>query len=117
MVLEPCISRVKTAGQPCPLFKQEFNTKLDRSFQRKVLELKVRCPKKNDGCQWVGELHHVVPHEREECEVECSYQCGAHLPRRLMAEHEHDMCPQRPVDAEVLKKIAEDGDQTGYNGD
>ena len=30
--------------------------------------------------------------------VECSYQCGAHLPRRLMAEHEHDLCPQRPMD-------------------
>ena len=73
---------------------------LDRSFQRKVLELKVSCPKKNDGCQWVGELRHVVPHEREECEwavVGCSYQCGAHLPRRLMAEHEYDACPQRPM--------------------
>ena len=30
--------------------------------------------------------------------VECSYQCGAHLTRRLMAEHEHDTCPQRPMD-------------------
>ena len=33
---------------------------LDRSFQRKVLELKVRCSKKNDGCQWAGELRHAV---------------------------------------------------------
>ena len=68
-----------------------------------MLELKVRCSRKSDGCQWVGELRHVVPaHEKEECEwavVECSYQCGAHLPRRLMAEHEHDMCPQRPMSA------------------
>ena len=43
----------------------------------------------------------MVPHEREECGwavVECSYQCGAHLPRRLMDEHQHDGCPQRPVD-------------------
>ena len=101
---EPCIGRVKAAGQPCPLCKQEFNTMLDRSFQRKVLELKVRCSKKNDGCQWAGELRHVVPHEREECGramVECSYQCGAHLPRRLMAGHEHDMCPRRPMDVKL----------------
>ena len=77
---------------------------LDRSFQRKVLELKTRCSRKNDGCQWVGELRHVVPHEREECEwavAECSYQCGAHLPRSLMAEHEHDTCPQRPMDVKL----------------
>ena len=97
---ELCIGRVrKAAGQPCPLCKQEFNTMLDRSFQRKVLQLKVRCSKKTDGCQWVGELRHVVPHEREECGwavVECSYQCGAHLPRRLMDEHQRDKCPQRP---------------------
>ena len=101
---EPCIGRVKAAGQPCPLCKQEFVSLLDRSLQRKVLELKVRCPKKNDGCQWVGELRHVVPHEREECEwalVECSYQCGAHLPRRLMAEHEHFMCQQQPMDIKL----------------
>ena len=30
--------------------------------------------------------------------VECSYQCGAHLPRRLMDEHQRDECPQRPMD-------------------
>ena len=84
---------------------------LDRSFQRKVLELKVRCSKKNDGCQWVGELRHVVPHEREECRwavVECSYQCGAHLSRRLMDEHQRDECPQRPMDVKLerfMKKM------------
>ena len=46
----------------------------------------------------------MVPHEREECGwavVECSYQCGAHLPRRLMDEHQRDVCPQRPVDVKL----------------
>ena len=33
--------------------------------------------------------------------VECSYQCGAHLPRRLMDEHQRDECPQRPVDVRL----------------
>ena len=110
---ETCIGRVKAAGQPCPLCKQEFNTMLDRSMQRKVLELNVCCSGKQDGCQWVGELRQVVNHEREECEwavVGCSYQCGAYLPRRLMAEHEHDMCPQRPIDIKLesfTKKMEE----------
>ena len=50
----------------------------------------------------------MVPHEREECEwavVECSYQCGAHLPRRLMAEHEQDLCPQRPMDVKLDREM------------
>ena len=34
---EPCIGRVKTAGQPCPLCKQEFTSLLDRGDQRKVV--------------------------------------------------------------------------------
>ena len=82
-------------------------------MQRKVLELNVCCSGKQDGCQWVGELRQVVNHEREECEwavVGCSYQCGAYLPRRLMAEHEHDMCPQRPIDIKLesfTKKMEE----------
>ena len=43
-------------------------------------------------------------HEREECgwaEVECRNQCGAHLLRRLMVEHERDMCPRRPMDVKI----------------
>ena len=78
-----------------------------------VLNLKVRCSRHKDGCQWVGELRHVVPHEREECGwavVECSYQCGAHLPRRLMDEHQRDECPQRPVDVKLesfMKRMEE----------
>ena len=110
---EPCIGRVKAVGQSCPLCKQQFISLLDRSFQRKVLELKVRCSKNSDGCQWVGELRHVLPHEREECGwavVECSYQCGAHLPRRLMDEHEHSLCPQRSlgVNLETFMKRMEE---------
>ena len=102
---EPCIERVKSAGQPCPLCrKQKFISLLDRSLQRKVLEMKVCCSRKKDGCQWVGELRHLIPHEKGECGwavVECSYQCGAHLPRRLMDEHQLDECLQRPIDAKL----------------
>ena len=72
----PCINQLKTAGQPCPICVQEFTSPLDRSYQRKVLNLKVFCSRKNDSCQWEGELHNLDHHEKEECEwavVECSY--------------------------------------------
>ena len=110
---EPCIGRVKAAGQPCPLCKQQFVTLLDRSIQRKVLELKVRCSRKKDGCEWEGELRHLSNHEREECVwalVECGYHCGERLPRRQLAEHEQDVCPQRPVDVKLesfMRKMEE----------
>ena len=100
----PCIGRVKEAGQPCPVCKQDFISLLDRDYQRRVLNLKVVCSRKKNGCQWVGELSQLDHHEREECGwavVECSYQCGAHLPRRLMAEHKHDECSQRPMDIKL----------------
>ena len=53
----------------------------------------------------------MLHHEREECEwavVRCSYQCGARLSRRLMAKHEHEECPQRPMDVKLehfMKKM------------
>ena len=101
---ESCIDRVKTAQQPCPVCKQRFSTLIDRDYQRKVLNLKVFCSRHEHGCQWIGELRHLDHHERDECGwamVECSYQCGAHLPRRLMDEHELDECSQRPMEVKI----------------
>ena len=77
---------------------------LERSLQRRVLELKARCSRTEVGCKWVDELRHLDHHETEECGwavVDCSYQCGTHLPRRLMAEHKRDVCPQRPMDVKL----------------
>ena len=69
-----------------------------------MLGLKVRCSRKNDSCQWEGELRHLDYHEREECMcalVECRYSCGVCVPRRQLVEHERDLCPQRPVDVKL----------------
>ena len=92
------------AGQPCPVCKQDFSSLLERDYQRTVLNLKVVCSKKNLGCQWVGELRHLDHHDRVDCvwaAVECIYQYGAHLPRRLMAVLERHVCPQRPMDVKL----------------
>ena len=96
----------KISWPAMPVCKQNFTSLLDRDYQRRVLSLKVFCSRHNDseGCEWVGELRHLDHHEREECGwavVECSYQCGAHLPRRLIAEHEHNACPKRPMDIKL----------------
>ena len=33
--------------------------------------------------------------------MECSYQCGAQFPHRLMDEHQRDECPLRPMDVKL----------------
>ena len=101
---EACIGSVKASGQPCPLCKEQFFSMLDKNDQRKVLRLKVRCSRKKDGCEWEGELRHLDHHERGDCMcamVECRYSCGVCVPRRQLVEHEHDLCPQRPVDVKL----------------
>ena len=86
---------------------------VDKKKQRKVLGLTVRCSRKKDGCEWEGELRHLDHHEREECAwalVECGYHCGERLPRRQLAEHEQDVCSQRPVDVKLesfMRKMEE----------
>ena len=50
-------------GQPCPVCKEaNLNTVPDKFFKRKVDELKVRCPNKSLGCEWVGELGSLDRH-------------------------------------------------------
>lgn len=96
---EICIGRVKAAGQPCPLCKQTFKSILDRTKQRKVLSLRVRCSKKNEWCVWIGELRHLEKHEQEECGwelVECRYRCGKSVYLRHLSQHEEE-CSQRSL--------------------
>ena len=57
-----CIGRIKAAGHPCPLCQQPFETMLDKHFQRKVLDLRVFCSKKEEGCSWKGELRDLETH-------------------------------------------------------
>ena len=108
-----CIGRVKTAGQPCPLCKEQFTTMLDKSYQRKVLSLMVRCSRKKDGCDWEGELRHLEHHQMEECGwalVKCRYECGVCVPRPQLVQHELNLCPKRPVDVKlesVMTKMEE----------
>ena len=107
-----CLGRIKAAGQPCPVCQQPFDTFLDKYFQRKVLDLRVFCSKKGEGCEWEGELRDLETHSRRDCEhVEegCRYGCGGHYQRRLLRDHETDDCPQRPpevVTQSLMRRMA-----------
>ena len=92
-------------GQPCPVCREEnFSAVLDKSVQRKVLSLKVKCPHKAEGCEWQGELRSLEQHlntnsSAGECrygDVDCPYACGERVQRLSLEEHKSQRCPLRP---------------------
>ena len=108
-----CIERVHRDGKPCPLCNEpNFTTMLHKKLVREVNALVVRCPQKELGCDWEGELGQVERHlnpgagpsSASGCSyvmVECRFQCGAHLQRRMVGEHEMESCPNRPIEMQV----------------
>ena len=108
-----CIGRIKAAGHPCPMCQQPFDTMLEKQLQRKVMDLRVFCPKKREGCEWEGELRKLETHSQGDCahvEHECRYRCGGYYLRRFLRDHEMDECPQRPqevITQSLIRKMAE----------
>ena len=108
-----CIERVQRDGKPCPLCNEpNFTTLLHKKLVREVNGLVVRCPQEELGCEWEGELGQVEQHlnpgdglsSSSGCGyvmVECRFQCGAHLHRRMVGEHEMESCPKRPIEMQV----------------
>ena len=103
-----CIGRVLHAGQPCPHCREpKFTTMLDRAFERLVLNLKVYCDKKNEGCLWSKELRYLQKHLREEClyvVTPCRY-CRRDFSRQNLRVHEEEECDSRPLEIKLLHRI------------
>ena len=91
-------------GKPCPLCKKwPLKTTEDLFFKRKVLQLKIRCSNKPQGCQWVGELGDLDRHLKlgsvdgkcQFVEVECPLKCDKCIQRRDLVNHQSNECPKR----------------------
>ena len=97
----------------CPYCREEkFQTMPDRRTERYVLNLKVFCPHKHQGCEWVGELRSVEDHVNENSsihtgcpftELQCSNGCGVVMQRRLVEEHLKSECKLREVNCKYCK--------------
>ena len=92
-------------GKPCPVCKEaDLKTVPDKFFKRMVNEVKVHCPHKNAGCEWVGGLGAMERHLNAgsvegECELEkiaCTHSCCQTVQRRELATHMESECPRRP---------------------
>jgi len=94
----------------CPYCRVErFQTMPDKRTERSVLNLKVFCPHKCEGCNWTGELRSMENHVNENSksmnnnigcpftELECSNGCGMVMQRRLVEGHLKSECELREV--------------------
>ena len=79
-------TRLQRGGKPCPMCNgQEWNVVLDKYHRRRVHGVRVRCPHKDSGCDWVGEVNGLTRHadscakrpwECEYCGLKCTYGEG-----------------------------------------
>lgn len=84
-----CIARVRRAQQPCPLCKEsKFNIMRDKSFARRISQLKARCPK-NEGCTWTGEYGSRHTHV---CSFTCEFCAYNSTDGVMLLEHRNE-CP------------------------
>ena len=79
----------------------------DIKTNRSVGDLKVFCPHKSFGCDWVGELRsleqHIAINNKRGCpftELQCGNGCGVVMQRRLVEEHLKSECELRKVNCE-----------------
>ena len=94
----------------CPYCREEkFTTVPDKRTERYVLNLKVFCPHKYQGCTWVGELRSMQNHVNKNSndnigcpftELQCSNGCGVVMQRRLVEGHLKSECELREVKCE-----------------
>ncbi len=99
---QACIQKILTDNKHCPLCKQIITTLLDKKQKRRVLDLKVYCNNKTDGCDWVGGLGELEQHLSEKCQfvfVDCPY-CGNIYMRIDLTQHD---CPKRPHSCEFCQ--------------
>ena len=100
---QSCIEKIKDC---CPLCKDtSFTTFLNKSFQRKVNELKIKCPLSENGCSWTGTVGGAADHldpssgDCEYMDVTCSL-CGEDVQRKCLVNHMKDECLKRPFSCE-----------------
>jgi len=104
-ISQQAVSRLQQDKQscPCPFCRKDLATLLDKSFQRKVLALKVRCQHFKEGCTWIGDLNNLRRHlstnningECQYVEVTCPHSCGEYVHRHCLEQHK-SQCLKRP---------------------
>ena len=110
-----CIERIQRDSQLCPCCKAErFDKFEDKRLKRSLYEF---CSnKKEQGCQWVGELGQLNSHlnlnpsqqnQLQGCQlsqIKCLH-CSKLYLRLTIKAHQNNQCPKRPFSCEYCKKF------------
>ena len=124
-------TRLRREAMICPMCNEQvWNVVLDKYHRRRVHEVRVRCPHKGSGCDWVGEVNELKRHadsctkrpwECKYCGLKCTYGEGEgmhwHMCRkfpepcpngcevgsveRCNVEQHHSVCSLEPVACEM----------------
>ena len=101
-----CVNRVMLANKPCPMcLNNAFNLMPEKQLQRKIKDLKVKCPQKKLGCTWEGEIRALDGHTKTSClyvEVNCPLECGGLYQRAMLQKHQEDDCPKRTAEHKFI---------------
>ena len=99
-----CIRGIKT----CPVDRKQFTSHKDNYNDRRLCNLKVKCPNKGRGCQWQGDLGGAARHRYVDCDyqtVECyNRSCNVKVERGLQVYHMEFECPQRKYNCPYCRK-------------
>ena len=88
-----------TGTSTCPVDRKQFTSYSDKFNDRRLRNFKVKCPKKERGCQWQGNLGDVDKHTSVNCDyatVKCyNTDCRVKVERTQLVNHMQNECLQR----------------------
>ncbi|XP_064405324.1 TNF receptor-associated factor 5-like isoform X1 [Halichondria panicea] len=93
-----CQEAITRSKQLCPSCGAVGGSSVQQAkYQKAISSLKVRCIKKQNGCNWTGKLDNIKEHllECEYAEIQCSKGCEIKVQRRMLINHLREECPER----------------------
>ena len=88
-----------TLTKNCPVCRaKKFESFVNHQASREVNELKIYCPNRSAGCDWVGEVKQVKTHRENNngCLFQmlpCPHGCGLEHQRQDLTSHIESQCP------------------------
>ena len=102
---EKAVQRLQRDGKPCPMCKEpQLDTVRDKFHRRRVSGVRIYCPNKANGCEWIGEVgggkqHCSIcpkrPWKCQYCELISTFDTkGDHL---IKCTHYPTVCPNQCI--------------------
>ncbi|XP_033748936.1 TNF receptor-associated factor 5-like [Pecten maximus] len=101
-----CLPEIVRIKSVCPIdqkpFDRETDVSVDKSIQREIDLLDVKCSFVKKGCTWFGQFKDLEAHT-DECvhkPIACPRKCGANVERTNLRRHIAEFCKKREIRCE-----------------